>query len=384
MSVFAAPNSEAELQDALRMAHASGTGLRLVSGGTRQGLGRPIKGALLDLSGLSGILRYEPGALVVEAKAATPVAEIEAALAEKGQMLAFEPPDLRALLGSDGTPTIGGVVACNLSGPRRVQAGACRDFLLGVRFVDGQGQLVRNGGRVMKNVTGLDLSKLLCGAYGTLGALSEVALKVLPRPEIAATLRFRDLSAEAAVGLFAKALSTPFEVNGAAWGDGTAWLRVEGLQAQVAYRVERLSALLAEAGPETLPAQDVAPLWTSLRDVAPLADETGAIWKLSLKPSLAPTVLAAAEAQLGARGMIDQGGAVLWLAVPTQDPAQAQTLRAAIPAGQGHATLIRGNADLRASVPVFHPQAARLEQIAASLRTKFDPAGILNPGLMAS
>ncbi|WP_424990903.1 glycolate oxidase subunit GlcE [Fluviibacterium sp. S390] len=381
MTVFAAPADEAAVQAAVAKAHANQQPLRLRAGGSKQALGQPVpQAALLDLSGLTGITRYEPGALVIEAKAATPLAEIEAALAEHGQMLAFEPPDFRALLGSSSAPTIGGTVAGNLSGPRRVQGGACRDYLLGVRFVDGQGQLVRNGGRVMKNVTGLDLSKLQCGAFGTLGVLTEVALKVLPRPEARATLAFEGITLEQGVKLFAQALTTPFEVSGAAWVEGTAYLRIEGLTAQVAYRRDRLSALLADHDP--MNTDDPAAPWPAIRDCAGFADHDGPVWRLSLKPSLAPGILAALSDRLGARGMADQGGAVLWLALPDADPGQATAIRAAIPSGQGHATLFRGPEPLRAAVPVFQPQAQRLERIAADLRARFDPAGILNPGLM--
>ncbi|MEV8467780.1 glycolate oxidase subunit GlcE [Fluviibacterium sp. DFM31] len=383
MTVFAAPDDEAAVQAAVAEAHATRQPLRLRAGGSKQALGQPVpQAAVLDVSGVTGITRYEPGALVIEAKAATPLAEIEAALAEHGQMLAFEPPDFRALLGSSGAPTIGGAVAGNQSGPRRVQGGACRDYLLGVRFVDGQGQLVRNGGRVMKNVTGLDLSKLQCGAYGTLGVLTEVALKVLPRPEASATLRFEGITLERGVKLFAQALTTPFEVSGAAWAEGTAWLRIEGLTAQVAYRRDKLSALLADDGPTPMDADDPAAPWSSIRDCTGFADHDGPVWRLSLKASLTPGILSALSDRLGARGMVDQGGAVLWLALPDADPAQADAIRAAIPNGQGHAMLFRGPAPLRTAVPVFQPQAPRLERIAADLCARFDPAGILNPGLM--
>ena len=179
------PDTEAELA---RMLAAADGPLRVQGGGTRP-IGGPVEGTPLTTSRISGIELYEPGALTMVAKAGTPLAEIEAALAEEGQRLAFEPIDHRGLLGTEGTPTVGGVFAANVSGPRRIQCGAARDFLLGVRFVDGAGRVVKNGGRVMKNVTGYDLVKLMAGAHGTLGVLTEVALKVLPVPEMSATLR---------------------------------------------------------------------------------------------------------------------------------------------------------------------------------------------------
>jgi len=216
MTGFATPTSESAIKDAVLEAKAANAPLRIIAGGTRGQIGKPGEIAqALDISGLSGITRYEPGSLTLEAKAGTPLHEIEAALASEGQMLAFEPMDHRPLLGTTGEPTIGGVVACNISGPRRFLSGACRDYLLGVRFVDGQGRVIANGGRVMKNVTGLDLTKLACGAYGTLGILTEVALKVLPRLERAATLQFTNVTDDEAVRLFCRAVTTPVEVSGA-------------------------------------------------------------------------------------------------------------------------------------------------------------------------
>ena len=202
-----APANEAELAEIVADAAGTGTPLEIRGGGTRAGLGRPVQASkTLSTAGLSGITLYEPGALTLVAKAGTPLAEIEAALAGEGQMLPFEPMDHRALLGTAGAPTIGGAVACGVSGPRRIQAGACRDAILGVRFVNGRGEMVKSGGRVMKNVTGYDLPKLLCGSYGTLGVLSEISFKVLPKPETEATLVRHGLSAANGIGALSAAL----------------------------------------------------------------------------------------------------------------------------------------------------------------------------------
>jgi glycolate oxidase FAD binding subunit len=384
MTVFAAPADEAALSAAVRQAAADRTRLRIRAGGTRSGIGRPVVSAqVLDMSGLSGITRYEPGSLTLEARAGTPMVEIEAALAAENQMLAFEPMDHRELMASTGTPTIGGVVAGNHSGPRRFLVGAARDFLLGVRFVDGQGRVVKNGGRVMKNVTGLDLTKLQCGAWGTLGVLSEVALKVLPLPERRTTLRFAGLDAAEAVQLFRKAANTPFEISGAAWHAGVAALRIEGLATQVDYRLSRIRALFADLAQDVLEGDDHAAFWNGVRDVHAFAGSDAAVWKVALKPTDAPAFVAAARDRLGAQAVLDQGGGTAWLAVPSEARGQAETLRGLIPPGCGHATLLRGPEILRAAVAVFQPQHKRLEQIADGLRRQFDPAGILNPGLMA-
>lgn len=385
MSVFATPTDEAAIREAVLDASAERSGMRIIAGGTRSGIGRPRKTARsLDMSGFSGITRYDAGSLTIEAKAGTPIAEIEAELVEAGQMLAFEPMDHRALMGVEGEPTIGGVVACNVSGSRRFLSGACRDFLLGLRFVDGNGRSLKNGGRVMKNVTGLDLTRLNCGAYGTLGVLTHVSLKVLPRPQRAATLQFPDLDLPRAAALFSRAVKTPFEVSGAAWMNGVANLRVEGMVMQVEHRLSGLRELFRDYQMSVLEGDDHDALWTAIRDVHLFAGSNDTIWKISLKPTDAPALETTLEQRLGARLIVDQGGALIWLAVPSDTPDQAVIIRGAIPDGAGHATLVRGSQTLRSSVPVFQPQHPRLEQISEQLRRQFDPRGIFNPGLMAA
>jgi glycolate oxidase FAD binding subunit len=363
------PANEAELSALLQ----DKTGpLRIRGGGTRT-LWFGGAADVLDCSGLSGITLYEPGALTLVAGAGTPLAELEQALAAESQRLPFEVPDLRGLLGTAGVSTLGGVVAANASGPRRLQAGACRDSLIGLRFVDGTGMAVKNGGRVMKNVTGYDLVKLLAGSHGTLGVLTEVSFKLLPVPAASATLVLRGLDDLSAVQAMAAAVGSPFEVTGAAhWpGEGT-FLRIEGFAGTVVYRSGRLARLLARFGSaDMLDGEDSARQWQAIRDVAPFHGQPGDVWKLSVKPSDAPGLVA----RIGAEAVLyDWGGGLVWVRT-----APGTDLRARLGAFDGHATLIRAD---RPVAPVFQPQPAPLAALATALRRKFDPRGILNPGLM--
>ncbi len=370
-----APTSEAELAE---MVATASEPLRILGGGTRP-IGVPVNGQPLTTSGLSGVTLYEPGALTLVAQAGTPLEEVRETLAGQGQRLAFEPMDHRGLLGTSGTPTIGGVFAANVSGPRRIQSGAARDFLLGVRFVDGQGQVTRNGGRVMKNVTGYDLVKLMAGSYGTLGVMTEVALKVLPAAHHSATITLAGLDDATAVAALSRALGSPFEITGAAHrqtpeGPQTC-LRIEGFEKSVAYRAGQIRTLLADlgaAGIETDAEANTA-LWRDIRDVAPFHEGGGDVWRLSVKPSDAPGIVAQVE---GAEALYDWGGGLVWLRVAQNT--QAGTIRAAVAETGGHATLIRGN---RAG-GVFQPLAPAIAALQDGLRARFDPRGILNPGLM--
>ena len=375
----ARPTSEAELAEIVRAAAAAGRPLEIRGGGTR-GIGHAVDGTPLETGGLTGISLYEPGSLTLVARAGTPLAEVEAALAAEGQRLPFEPWDARALTGATGAPTIGGMVATNSSGPRRVQAGACRDSLIGVRFVDGSGAVVKNGGRVMKNVTGLDLAKLLAGSHGTLGVLTEVSFKVLPAPETVATLVLDGLDAETAGRAMRAALATPFEVSGAAhvsaaFGDVSATLlRLEGFAGSVAHRARELGRALAEFGAARL--VEGPGDWASVRDAAVFAGRPGAVWRISVRPSDGPRLGAAlAPAEV----FHDWAGGLLWVCAP-----EAFDLRAAMGGLPGHATLIRASAEAKARWGAFHPETAAVAALSAGLRAKFDPMGILNPGRMAA
>jgi len=369
------PQSEAELSAFVAECHASARSLHVSGGGTRMCLAAPLAETRLTTRKLDGIVAYEPGELTLIARAGTPLDEVERILAAEGQALAFEPMDHRVLLGSDGTPTLGGMVAANVSGPRRLRAGACRDHLLGVRFVDGRGRAIKNGGRVMKNVTGMDIGKLMCGSNGTLGILTEVSLKTLPVPESQQTLAFPRVTPAEAVRIFSTALATPFEVSGAAFHDGTAWLRVEGLTRQIAYRCERLSAIFRDRDIHVVEDVESRILWRNLRDVRHFADSGQAVWRIVVKPTDAPGVIDALQ-RLGGRSSLDWGGGLIW----HSGDADAQALGKA--AGTGVAVLVRpGAASERPACPLVAPGIAALT---AAIRRTFDPAGILNPGYMGS
>ncbi|MEZ5860967.1 MAG: FAD-binding protein [Geminicoccaceae bacterium] len=369
--------------------------LRLQGGGTRARIGRPIQtAATLTSRSLAGITLYEPAEMVIGAKSGTPLAEIEATLAERNQMLTFEPMDHRPLFASDGEPTIGAVAAANISGPRRVFGGAARDSLIGVRFVNGRGQIIKNGGRVMKNVTGLDLVKLQAGAYGTLGFLTEVIFKVLPRPAAATTLVYAGLGDARAVALMCEAMGTPFEITGAAHlpaglgaVEARTLLRLEGFPEQLDYRGGRLAGHFSAFGsPERLDGEAGAALWREVRDVRPLVEPSDhAVWRLSLPPKAGAATVAAIRRSLAGvdlRVLYDWSGGLVWLALPEADDAGAAAIRAATRDAKGHATLVRGSAELRARIAVFEPEPAAVAALTQGVKTSFDPRGLLNPGLM--
>ena len=360
------PETEAELAEIVRGAN----GPLVVRGGGTRGIG-VVAGEVVETGGLSGIVLYEPGALTLVARAGSTLAEIEATLGAEGQRLAFEPPDMRAVLGTAGQSTLGGVVAANASGPRRMQAGAARDFALGVRFVDGRGNVIKNGGRVMKNVTGLDLVKLMAGSRGTLGILTEISLKVLPVPETEVTLVARGLDVAAAVAAMARGLGSPFEVTGAAHlaASGETRLRIEGLAGSVAYRQGRLLAMLGGDWAVAEGAASAA-LWREVRDVGPLVGLPGNLWRVHLKPSDAGHLL---EAMPGVPALVDWGGGLVWLRLAE---GQGARLRAVVATLGGHATRWSGDDD----VPAEAPEAAGVTVLSAGLRAEFDPRGVFGAG----
>ena len=367
------PHSEAELSGLVK---GSNGPLRIRGGGTRV-FGRPVQGEVVSTANLSAITLYEPGALTLVAKAGTPLSEIERELAKNDQQLAFEPMDHQLLLGVEGTPTIGGAIAANVSGPRRISVGAARDFLLGVRFVDGQGDIIKNGGRVMKNVTGYDLVKLMAGSYGTLGILTEVSLKVMPADETAATIAVAGLGASEAVAALSAALGSPFDVTGAAYepASGQTAVRIEGFKKSVEYRSDELVKHLKDFGEvNVITGSEHDTLWRDIRDVTPLAGAEGDIWRISVRPSDGPKVI---ETLKPKSYLMDWGGGLIWAEVDNRTD-----IRSMLSAFSGHATLIKASPETRAIIPSFHPSVEALEQVAEGLRKKFDPRGILNPGLM--
>ncbi|MGR3631462.1 MAG: FAD-binding protein [Limimaricola soesokkakensis] len=364
------PGSEAELAEALRDA----TGPLSVRGGGTRG---PLPdGTPLSTSALSGITLHDPAALTLVAQAGTPVEEIDAALAKANQRLAFEPMDHRALLGTTGTPTIGGVVAANVSGPRRMQVGAARDHLLGLRFVDGEGTVVKNGGRVMKNVTGYDLARLVAGSRGALGVITEVALKVLPGTETAASLVIRGLDDATAVRAMSEALGTPFEVSGAAHdpqaqGGARTVLRIEGFAPSVEYRCRALAERLASHGAWEVETdrEAVRADWRGIRDVAPFHGTAGDVWRVSVRPSQAAELVSRAGAK---RAFYDWGGGLIWLLTSEGDD-----LRAKLGRYDGHATLVRATPETHAKLHTLQPEPLAVQALTRGLRETFDPRGIL-------
>jgi len=402
-----APHDLGELREAIGEALAAEEPLELVAGGTKRGLGRPLQlPRTLDLSHLTGIRDYQPSELVMTVAAATPLAEIEAALAPARQMLAFEPPDWGALLGvpaaEAGRRTIGGALACNLSGPRRVKAGAARDHFLGFRGVSGRGEVFKSGGKVVKNVTGYDLSKLMAGSYGTLAALEEVTVKLMPRPERSATVVLCGLDPTAAARLMKRALNSPHEVSAAAYlppsaigalaslseAAGIAALRLEGPPPSVAFRRESLLAELgADSDSTMLEDKASAAFWRSIRDVEPLVHlPNRAVWHISVAPARGAEIGEAIGRSLDATWYLDWGGGLLWAAIAGAEDGGAAVIRAAIRGadgnGGGHATLIKGSAALRHAVSVFEPQPPALAALAGRVKESFDPRHVLNPGRM--
>jgi len=337
-------------------AAAGGRALCLRGGGTKCFLGRPEQGEFLDTRGCSGIINYEPSELVVTVRAGTPLAELEAELAARGQMLAFEPPHF-----GPGA-TVGGCVAAGLAGPRRAAVGGVRDFILGARLIDGRGELLRFGGEVMKNVAGYDVSRVLAGSLGTLGLIVDVSLKVLPKPVAEATLRF-EMDEAAALHQLNVWSGQPMPVSASAWQDGILALRLSGAAAAV-------DAAIARLGGERIPDAVAEARWRGLREQTDAffagARLPGPLWRLSL-PSDALAI------QLGAAQLVEWGGAQRWL----HSDLPPEEIRARVAAQGGHATLFRNGSREGA---VFHPLTAPMLALQRNLKNAFDPAGVFNPG----
>lgn len=324
---------------------------------------------------------YDSSALTLTTSAGVPVDVIQSTLAKEGQRLGFEPPNLAPMLGRTSAGTIGGLVATNASGPSRVTVGACRDFCLGVGFIDGLGRVIKNGGRVMKNVTGLDLVKLMAGSQGTLGLITEVSLKTQPIPEMIVTLVIEGLTDSDAVAAMSAALGTPYSVTGAAHirahektGQARTLIRIEGFERSVTYRAEAMQNALAGFGGSHViwDADETAALWASVRDVERFQDVVGDVWRLSVKPSDAPKLVAAVQPE---DVIYDWGGGRLWLLTKPDTDVR-------IHMGAGHATLVRASETTKQSLGVFHPENALVTKISAGLRAKFDPMQKFNRGMM--
>lgn len=399
MDVFT-PETEAQAADIVRDHAARKSALRIVGGNTRAGFGNAVTAnTTLSSSNLSGIVAYNPAEMVMTAKAGTPVSLVEAALAENRQMMAFEPMDHRAVMATAGEPTVGGIFAANVSGPRRYVAGAARDSLLGVRFINGGGEVIKAGGRVMKNVTGLDLSRFLAGSYGTLGFLTEVIFRVLPKPPTETTVVISGLDDELATTVMAGAMALSVEVSGAAHlpesvrsrflagalPEGPASvLRLEGLVPSVEARVQKLLSVMDRTGPwALLEKEQSSQLWREVRDVKPYQGQAGKpLWRVSVAPGAGHRLVAALRMEAGIDAFYDWQGGLVWMQMEA-DP-EADLLRGAIRAfGGGHATLLRAPDDVRATVDAFEPRPAAEVLLSARIKEKLDPAGIFNLGKMA-
>ncbi len=376
--------------------------LEVIGNATKSKAGRPMQtAATITTQALRTITLYEPTELVMSAQAGTPLSLIEAELASRNQMLAFEPIDLApAIGGPPGQQTIGGVFAANLSGSRRIVAGAARDHLIGIKAVNGSAESFKSGGRVMKNVTGYDLARGITGSWGTLGIMTEVTFKVLPWPEAAATLVFPGLTEDLAVELMCAAMGTPFEVSGAVHltpglaakfearpqglsGTGLTALRIENFVKSVLYRKDALKALLKIYGaPLELDYDPSLKFWSELRRLSVLSDRDAALWRISTSPVNGAKIVAAIRKHMTAEAYYDWSGGLIWLEVPATADAGASDIRRAVAVHGGHATLIRADAAIRRDVEVFQPQSPVLERITRNLKAAFDPKGILNPGRM--
>ena len=381
----------------MRAAVADGAALDLMGAGTKRGLGRPAEGEALDLSRLSGVVSYEPDELVLRVRAATPLAEIERLLAQSGQHLAFEPPDLAALWGEEaGRQTIGGVIACNLSGPRRFRAGAARDHFLGFAAVNGRGEAFKAGGHVVKNVTGYDLCKLMAGSHGTLAALTEVTVKALPAPEESRTLVVSGLAIDAAVRAMAVAAGSPFETTGIAHlpasraglaglsaDKAVTLVRCEGPEPALRAATEALTRALGAFGTVTaLNGEASRAVWRAVRDVAPLfPDRDRVLWRLSVAPAAAPSVVRAIEARFACAVALDWAGGRLWIepAEAGEDGGADAIRRAAAP---GHAVLVRAPAALRCRIAPIDPGPPAARALAERIKDSFDPRRVFGRGRM--
>jgi glycolate oxidase FAD binding subunit len=399
------PRAAKEVEDAVQWALSRGAALELVGHGSKRAIGRPAQSDLtLDLSGLSGVTLYEPEELVLSAQAGTPLDEIEALLAERGQHLAFEPIEYGPLLG--GAPsngTIGGVLAANLCGPRRITAGAARDHFLGFEAVSGRGESFKAGGRVVKNVTGYDLCKLMAGSWGTLAALTTVTIKTLPRPQTQATVLVPGLDDATAIRAMAAAMATSCDVSGTAHlpaavagpiglGEGRSLtlLRLEGVAPSVAHRKAALmtamkSFVKAFGAVEMCDEPVSRKVWRSVRDVSPFTGpdlSPRPVWRIVTAPSrgaqLAGMITAATEAEV----LYDWAGGLVWVMLAPSDDAGAALVRRAVGACGGQAMLIRAPAATRAAVDVFSPQEPGLASLTRRVKHGFDPNGVLNPGRM--
>ncbi len=405
------PRDETELATTVAGLAARKVATEIQGAGSKRGIGRPCEaGAIIETSALTGLTLYEPTELVMSARAGTPLVEIEGTLAERGQMLAFEPTDLGPVSGGPGgAQTIGGVFATGASGPRRITGGSARDHILGVRAVNGRGEAFKSGGRVLKNVTGYDVGRSLVGSWGTLAVLTEVTFKVMPLAERTETLIWPGLTEELAVEAMCAALGTPFEVSGtvhlsaaltprlelksvAREAAPVTAIRIENFASAIDYRSKRIAEALKIYGqPQVLDNDASLKFWSEIRRLSVFArvptetQQVGSakqVWRISTSPSKAAAVMSAIRRNTEAEACLDASGGVIWLEVPASADAGAADIRRILSGYGGHATLISAGRDVRQAVEVFHPMSEVVERLSTGLKDAFDPERILNPGRM--
>ena len=386
MTTIAAPAREDEIADAIADAARGEERLAITGGGSKAGFGAPAEARTLAMTGLTGVVDYDPAELVLTVRPGTPLADVEALIGGENQMLAFDPFDHGPLYGLPaGRATIGGVVAAGVAGSQRISAGGARDHLLGFRAVSGRGEVFIAGGKVVKNVTGYDLPKLAAGSWGRLFVMTELTLKVLPRPSVVATRLIEGLDAAGAVKAMAIAMGSQADIGAAAHlpknghERSLTAFRIQGFGPSVAARCAMLETLLAPVGAVETPDETAAArIWADLRSLAPLGPDR-ALWRINVAPSKGSDIVAALR-PLGADWMMDWAGGLIWAALG--DPA-AQAIRAAAEKAGGHAALVRGSRAQRASIPAFHPPAPGLAALETRVRRAFDPMGVFETGRFA-
>nr|WP_249780424.1 FAD-binding protein [Bradyrhizobium sp. dw_411] len=400
-----------DVEQAVRAAIASEQPLEIIGHGSKRLIGQPMAtNALLDLSALNAVTSYEPNELIITVEAGAPLADVLSLIDSKNQQFAFEPINTSVLLGTPNIGTVAGMISAGLAGPRRIKAGGARDHLLGAHAVSGFGDSFKAGGRVVKNVTGYDLCKLLAGSWGTLAVMTEVTLKVMPRPESERTLVLRGLDDVTANKAMTVALGSPFDVSGAAHVPGSALrgsasglvgqlgdlasegkaitlVRLEGITASVVHRAASLGQALAPFGrAEIVEDAASATIWSSVRDVQPFAANgaLGAwpVWRIVCPPASGGALGQALARETGGDVIYDWGGGLIWAALPPKPDAQAGLVRARVDAAGGHAMLLRGSDEIRRAIDVFHPQKDGLAALGERVRHSFDPKNILNRGRM--
>lgn len=396
------PATEWELKSMMTALRERAIPVEVMGAGSKRGVGRPVSAPVaMTTAGIRGISLYEPSELVMSARAGTPLAQIEVELASRGQMLPFEPIDLGPALGvGAGLQTIAAVFAANLSGARRISSGAARDHLIGVRGVNGRGEVFKSGGRVMKNVTGYDVARGLSGSWGTLAVFSEVTFKVLPLPDDVVTLVYPDLTDDLAVELMSLSLAQPYEVSGTVHLSSAlagrlrhkglansarplTAIRLENFTRSITYRKEKLrEVLVAYGAPMELDLESSLEFWAEVRKLSFLPSNGTHLWRISTTPSEAAALVAAVRRHMAAEAFYDWSGGLVWLETPASADAGSADIRRAVASHGGHATLIRADQPVRQSVDVFQPLAPAVDRITRGIKQAFDPLGLLNPGRM--